>query len=584
LLDVPFVEPVPADAIALAQGYAIDAEAAAVAAVEAAQSTPLYVPTFADLADLVPGDVALGGYVMVLERGGEKYQRVATGGDLNFTGSGGVRLTRIYPSSLDFKLVRPPVAPALALGTAGALTGIYYYRITYVTADGKETGPGTISGAITPAAQRINVTVPVSSDPRVVARRIYRTPANPGSSTWLLKRVVEIADNTTTAYVDNAADGALGVGLWFTDQTSAVIRDTNVEIGGEVIGAIGPLATTLGHNALPNGGYATTAIGANAMSSNVSGARAVAVGHDALKANTTGYNITAVGVHALTSNTTGIGNNAFGYAALFNATTGNYNSAFGGSALESMVTGSYNAAFGPAALQLRASGDDNVGIGQSAGRTSAGSGNGNIHIGRGTGSTITTANFSAVVGYLAAPGGGNLTTALGAYAGQRLTTGGNNLFLGPNAGSWFTTEGNSFMLDGFARADLADSQVKAMMYGVFGATVATQTLHLNARAHLNGGISLPAVAVTADYTVLSTDYRVVVTPTATLTLTLPSAVTFAGKVLKILNRGAFAINSASSNIVPLAGGALTTAILPATAGKWVELHAISNQWSIVEGN
>ena len=55
---------------------------------------------------------------------------------------------------------------------------------------------------------QINLTdIPVSSDPNVVARNIYRTPAN-GAEFLFLTR---ISNNTETSYTDNIPDGSLGL-------------------------------------------------------------------------------------------------------------------------------------------------------------------------------------------------------------------------------------------------------------------------------------------------------------------------------------------------------------------------------------
>lgn len=68
---------------------------------------------------------------------------------------------------------------------------------------------------------------------------------------------------------------------------------------------------------------------------------------------------------------------------------------------------------------------------------------------------------------------------------------------------------------------------------------------------------------------------------AACTLTLPSASANRGKKLGIRNiGGAFATNSASSNVVPMAGGAAGTAILAATDGVWCELESTGTNWEI----
>lgn len=95
-----------------------------------------------------------------------------------------------------------------------------------------------------------------------------------------------------------------------------------------------------------------------------------------------------------------------------------------------------------------------------------------------------------------------------------------------------------------------------------------------------------ATVTAATYTVLPTDSALSFFTSATCTVTLPSPATFIGRVLKLRNTAAFAINSASSNVGPIAGGAPGTAILPATVGKWCELQVDSTgtAWIIVAAN
>jgi hypothetical protein len=47
---------------------------------------------------------------------------------------------------------------------------------------------------------------------------------------------------------------------------------------------------------------------------------------------------------------------------------------------------------------------------------------------------------------------------------------------------------------------------------------------------------------------------------------------------------AFAVNSAVANVVQLAGGAATSAILAATAGKWCVLQSDGTAWQIMSAN
>lgn len=73
----------------------------------------------------------------------------------------------------------------------------------------------------------------------------------------------------------------------------------------------------------------------------------------------------------------------------------------------------------------------------------------------------------------------------------------------------------------------------------------------------------------------------------TVTLTLPDAAIFPGMFVYVRTILAQAVVSASSNIVPLIGGAAGTAIVAATAGKEAMLRANSDgtsNWQIMQGN
>lgn len=107
-----------------------------------------------------------------------------------------------------------PGAPTVALAGLGAgnvTNGAHRYLVTFVTADG-ETQAGTESAAVTVADSTVNGQVAVTAIPiggsSVTARKLYRTAA--AGTVFLL--LATIADNTTTTYTDNAADGSLGAG------------------------------------------------------------------------------------------------------------------------------------------------------------------------------------------------------------------------------------------------------------------------------------------------------------------------------------------------------------------------------------
>ena len=87
----------------------------------------------------------------------------------------------------------------------------------------------------------------------------------------------------------------------------------------------------------------------------------------------------------------------------------------------------------------------------------------------------------------------------------------------------------------------------------------------------------------ATYTVLATDNTIIQT-TAASTYTLPAASSFTGRRIHIVTQFAGTVISASSNVVPIAGGAAGTAILAATAGKFALLQSNGTNWVIVASN
>lgn len=86
------------------------------------------------------------------------------------------------------------------------------------------------------------------------------------------------------------------------------------------------------------------------------------------------------------------------------------------------------------------------------------------------------------------------------------------------------------------------------------------------------------------YTVESTISCIIANYAGTMTLTLPDASEFPGRILQIKTITANTVISASANVVPLAGGAAGTAILAATAGKFAQLQSNGIVWHIIMAN
>lgn len=472
----------------------------------------------------------------------------------------------------------PASGPTAAINAvAGNLNGLYYYRVSYVSPAG-ETDVGIPSAGVSPVNQQVNLTnIPISPDPSVTARKIYRTVAGENEPA-LAKYVATINDNTTTTYGDNLADAGLGAGAPFFNSTGG-----GITINGEIVFDISTFGTRIGNGADPLGtGYANTACGANTLRLNTTGYRNTAYGVDALEHNTTGVNNTAMGVHALGDNVTGLGNTAVGLNALAHSTTSN-NTAVGADAGAFTTTGAENTFFGSGAGLLNTTGNHNNCFGYNAGANLT-TGSGNLMIGYRAGVSENTGNFNTYLGFQVAllAAGASSNVGIGYHSLFNNVTGSSNVAIGPAAGYW-ETGGNSLWIDNQPRTNLADAKAKALVYGQFGTTVDQQSFKVNGQVITGGGLSFPVTATKSGaYSMLATDQAVTFTGAGTITLL--DAATYPGRTLILRTTAAAAVISASANVVPLVGGAAGTAILAATAGKWAFLMSDGTNWQVVMGN
>ena len=127
---------------------------------------------------------------------------------------------------------------------------------------------------------------------------------------------------------------------------------------------------------------------------------------------------------------------------------------------------------------------------------------------------------------------------------------------------------------------------------VFGTTTAgSVTISEKLRIDSNGftthtgtiGRGAP-VTKTGNFTLAITENWIICNGTATITVTLPAASSWTGREVMLKTIAAFTVVSASSNVVPLAGGAAATAILAATAGKYATLVSDGTNWIIMQAN
>lgn len=94
----------------------------------------------------------------------------------------------------------------------------------------------------------------------------------------------------------------------------------------------------------------------------------------------------------------------------------------------------------------------------------------------------------------------------------------------------------------------------------------------------------PPVTKTTSFTLSRIENWVICNGSATITATLPAASLFPGRVVNLKTIAAFTVVSASSNVVPLVGGAAGTAILAAVAGRYATLVSDGTNWIIMQAN
>jgi len=135
--------------------------------------------------------------------------------------------------------------------------------------------------------------------------------------------------------------------------------------------------------------------------------------------------------------------------------------------------------------------------------------------------------------------------------------------------------------------DNSDSdKFKIASGSLLGGGVDRLTIDTSGALSVSGSLSLGApVTKTGDFTWAVTENWIIVDRAAgSTTATLPAAASFSGRILHIKTIQAQTVVSASSNVVPLAGGAAGAAILAGTAGKWATLVSDGTNWIILEGN
>lgn len=92
----------------------------------------------------------------------------------------------------------------------------------------------------------------------------------------------------------------------------------------------------------------------------------------------------------------------------------------------------------------------------------------------------------------------------------------------------------------------------------------------------------PVTVTTSTYTVGTTDVWIINNYAGTMTVTLPTAASYSGRVLNLQNYQAYTVVSASSNVVPIGGGSASTAILNASVGDQCVLVSNGANWVLTQ--
>jgi polygalacturonase len=118
---------------------------------------------------------------------------------------------------------------------------------------------------------------------------------------------------------------------------------------------------------------------------------------------------------------------------------------------------------------------------------------------------------------------------------------------------------------------------------VFGATASYQ-IQGATNSMLAQTQQVPKPVTGSTYTQTAQDAALVFNGTAAQTVTLLSPAAVPGQILNVKNIAAFAVNSASANVVPLGSATAGTAILAAGPGKWALLQSDGTNWITLMAN
>lgn len=270
--------------------------------------------------------------------------------------------------------------------------------------------------------------------------------------------------------------------------------------------------------------------------------------------------------------------------------TGATNTFIGTSAGNTSLSGTNNTGMGVNALDSLAAGSNNVGIGASA-LTAISGGQNATAVGTSALAAQTGNNATAVGSNALLLSTGAANTALGFQAGASILGGTNNVIIGPQvASTTLTTGANNLILGTVSTCTTPASGTNSTFLvcansgttHLISGTLAAASMQLT----FGGPIATPAPVTKTgtSATAGALEPSVIINASGTFTLTLPAASTSAGRWIHIKSISAQAVNSASSNVVPIGSATAGTAIFPAMAGQWVVLQSDGTNWITLGGS
>jgi len=293
--------------------------------------------------------------------------------------------------NINMEQVSAPTGPQLTGITftsnsgAGSLSaGTYHYDFCFVTAEGETecviSNVYYASGVSSSNGSSMTLSnIPVSSDPRVTGRKVFRSLVNQssaGSGQYFTYFIGTILNNTQTTYTDTTADSSIN-----TNTAQYSYRKSNTTAGQLFVQNIKTLFSD----------SFNTVFGSNAYSS----------------ANNRGNSTVAIGTESLRDNTTGVNNVSVGYASSFRTSGGSDNVSVGFSSNYFNPNGEFNVAIGSGSLRSN---------------------------------SLTLQSYNTTIGGNSMfTSNGNYNSILGYYSGRNLS-GSNNTFIGYLAGSYSSTK------------------------------------------------------------------------------------------------------------------------------------------------